>query len=177
MLKLLVELGPIIVFFITYQYSDILLATKLMLLVTSICLLISYLVDKKISLPLLLSAIILFFSGAVTLMTGDSKYIKMKPTIVYIIFCVSLYVASLRNIALIKNLLGHVINLKDQDWLNLSRRCAGFFFGMAVVNELIWRNFSDSFWVSFKVFGAGPVTLLFIALQIPFILKKQIPPK
>ena len=177
MIKLLLEFGPIVVFFITYKYSDILLATKLMICVTSVCLAISYWVDKKVSIPLLLSAVVLMISGIITIATGDSKYIKMKPTIVYLIFSGALYIFARREVPLIKNLLGQVIEMKNENWIVLSKRFAVYFVGMAIINEIIWRNFSDNFWVNFKVFGALPITLAFLALQLPFIIQNQITSK
>ena len=174
MIKLFVEFGPVVVFLITYKYSDILLATKLMILVTIFCLLISYIIDRKVSVPLLLSAIILIVLGSVTILTGDSEYIKMKPTIVYLIFSASLYLFARKDKPLIKDLFGPVVSLSHQNWLILSKRFSGYFFCMAIINEIVWRNFSDSVWVSFKVFGALPITILFAALQIPFIMRNQI---
>jgi intracellular septation protein len=171
MLKLFVEFGPVIVFLVTYKYSNIFMATLLMIFVTAFCLLISYLIDKKISMPLLLSAGILLFSGGVTLLTGDAKYIKMKPTIVYLVFSIALYAGALKNKPIIKGIFGNVIALSEESWLNLSKRFAVYFLGMAAVNELIWRNYSENTWVKFKVFGALPITVLFVALQIPFILR------
>jgi len=174
MIKLFVEFGPVVVFLITYKYSDILLATKLMILVTIFCLLLSYVIDRKISVPLLLSAIILIVLGSITVLTGDSEYIKMKPTIVYVIFSCALYIFAKKERPLIKDLFGPVVSLKQEHWLILSKRFAGYFLSMAVVNEIVWRNFSDGVWVSFKVFGAFPITILFVALQIPFIMRNQI---
>jgi intracellular septation protein len=149
------------------------MATKLMIIVTMFCLLISYLIDKKISVPLLLSALILICSGTFTILTGDSKYIKMKPTIVYLVFSAALYIGALKNMPLIQNVLGGVVSMKQEHWLNLSKRFAVYFLAMAIINEIVWRNFSDGIWVSFKVFGALPITFLFVLLQIPFLLRNQ----
>jgi len=171
MLKLFIEFGPIIVFLVTYKFSNIFMATMLMICVTAICLLISYLIDKKISMPLLISAGILLFSGGVTLLTGDAKYIKMKPTVVYLIFSIVLYVGALKNKPIIQGVLGSVFSLSQENWLNLSKRFALYFLGMAFANEFVWRNYSESAWVKFKVFGALPLTLLFVAFQLPFILR------
>jgi intracellular septation protein len=171
MFKLFVEFGPIIVFLVTYKFSNIFMATVLMIFVTILCLLLSYLIDKKISVPLLISAGILLFSGGITLFTGDPKYIKMKPTIVYLIFSIALYVGALKNKPIIQGVLGGVFSLSQENWLNLSKRFAIYFLGMALANEFIWRNYSESTWVKFKVFGAFPLTLLFVAFQLPFILR------
>jgi intracellular septation protein len=173
MIKLLLEFGPIIVFFATYKYSNIFFATFLMVAVTTISLIISYLIDKKISLPLLISGVILLISGGITLISGDSRFIKMKPTIVYIMFTCILCFAALRKKPILKQLLGAIVDMKDEYWITLSKRFAFYFFIMAVTNELVWRNYSEEFWVNFKVFGAVPITAIFMATQIPFIKKNS----
>ncbi len=169
MLKFLLELGPIIVFFATYKYSNIFIATLLMLIVTTICLIISYLIDKKLSMALLISGGILLLLGCLTLLSGDSKFIKMKPTIVYIIFAIALYGGIIKNKLILKEMLSHSVSMSDIHWLILSKRFSGYFIFMAILNEVIWRNYSESFWVNFKVFGAAPLTLVFILTQMPFI--------
>jgi intracellular septation protein len=173
MLKLLVEFGPILVFFATYKYADIFKATLYMVVVTLVSLVISYLIDKKISVPLMISGIVLLFSGSVTLLSGDPMYIKMKPTIVYCIFGAMLYIGYSLKKPLIKSVLGSAFVMTETNWLILSRRFAFYFFIMAVINEIIWRNFSESFWVNFKVFGAVPITLVFIFLQAPFLIRNK----
>lgn len=171
MFKLIVEFGPLIVFLMTYKYSDIFLATALMVLSTMICLLISYLIDKKVSALLLVSSVILLILGAVTLMTGDSMYIKIKPTIAYLILSGILYFGIRKNKPLMKNVMGEVVSMNHESWMTLSKRFALYLLGMAVLNEFIWRNFSESTWVTFKVFGMFPITLVFVGLQVPFIMK------
>lgn len=171
MLKLLLEFGPIVVFFATYKQADIFVATLWMVVVTVVSLIFSYLIDKRISMPLLISGSILLVSGSVTLLSGDAMYIKMKPTIVYMIFAFILLVGVLQEKPFIKAILSHAFAMEDKHWLVLGKRFAGYFFMMAAVNELVWRNFSEDFWVNFKVFGAVPITMIFIALQIPFLKK------
>lgn len=173
MLKLLVEFGPILVFFATYKYADIFKATLYMVIVTVLSLGISYLIDKKISIPLMISGVVLLLSGSITLLSGNPAYIKMKPTIVYCIFGGILYVGYLYKKSFIKAVLGSVFSMNDKDWLTMSRRFALYFFSMALMNEIIWRNFSENFWVNFKVFGAVPITLVFILFQAPFLLRNK----
>ena len=97
MLKLLIEFGPIVVFFATYKYADIFKATLWMVLVTILSLIVSYIIDKKLSMPLMISGVTLLLSGAVTLISGDPTYIKMKPTIVYAVFGMILAVGYMKN--------------------------------------------------------------------------------
>lgn len=173
MLKLLVEFGPIIVFFATYKYGDIFKATMCMVVVTAISLVISYIIDKKLSMPLIISGITLLVTGSITLLSGNPIYIKMKPTLVYLIFGGILYVGCLNNKPLIKHVLGSAFSMNDTNWVIVSRRFAYYFFAMAVINELVWRNFSEAFWVNFKVFGAVPITFIFIIFQVPFLLRNK----
>ncbi len=175
MLKLFIEFGPLVVFFATYKYANIFLATLWMVTATAFCLLVSYLVDKKISMVLLISGFILLISGSITLLTGDSMYIKMKPTLVYTIFCILLWIGARKNERpFISYALGSAFKMEDEHWITLSRRFAFYFFAMAIMNEIVWRNFSESAWVNFKVFGAIPITLAFAATQIPFLMKHHI---
>lgn len=171
MLKLLLEFGPLVVFFATYKYSDIFMATLLMVAVTTVSLLISYMIDKKISLPLLISGSVLLLSGGITLISGDPMYIKMKPTIVYTAFTCILTIGVLNKKSFVKNLLGNVFTMEDKYWIILAKRFAWYFAIMAIVNEFVWRNYSESFWVNFKIFGAVPITLLFVVMQLPFLMK------
>ena len=141
-----------------------------MVAVTTIALIISYTIDKKISMPLLVSGCVLLISGCVTLISGDSKFIKMKPTIVYVLFAGILLFSSMKKKPLLKQLLTSVFTMDDQHWITLSKRFAVYFFAMAIINEFVWRNYTESFWVNFKVFGAVPITVAFIATQIPFLM-------
>jgi intracellular septation protein len=169
MLKLLLEFGPLVVFFATYKYSDIFLATMLMVGVTAVCLFISYIIDKRISMPLLISGGVLLVSGTITLFSGNPMYIKMKPTIVYTAFFVILTIGFVCKRPFIKNILGAAFAMDDVHWLTLSKRFAFYFLMMAVINEVVWRYYSEAFWVSFKVFGAVPITFIFILMQLPFL--------
>ncbi len=171
MIKLLLEFGPLVVFFATYKYSDIFMATLLMVTVTTMSLFVSYMIDKRISMPLLISGFVLLLSGCVTLISGDPSYIKMKPTIVYMVFCGILIVGALNKKSFVKNLLGNIFIMEEKYWLTLSRRFAAYFFAMAIINEIVWRNYSESFWVNFKIFGAVPITFLFVLTQVPFLQK------
>ena len=174
MLKLIVEFGPIIVFFATYKYADIFMATMLMLAVTGIGLVISYIIDRRISVPLLISGSVLLATGSITLISGDPKFIKMKPTIVNLVFGLILLFGTFKGNGLVKYVFAAAIKMSDHAWLILSRRFAYYFITMAMINEYVWRNFSEDFWVNFKIFGFVPLTIIFIMLQSPYIFRNQI---
>lgn len=165
------EMGPIVAFFATYKSSNIFMATAVMVVVTLVCLAISYYLDRKVSIPLLLSGFILLVSGLITLYSGDPMYIKMKPTIVYLLFSGVLYFGMMKKRLFIKDVLGPALIMDDKYWTKLSYRFVWFFLVMAITNEFTWRLYSENFWVNFKVFGALPIAVIFTMAQIPFLKK------
>ncbi len=176
MFKFLLESAPLLAFFAGYFYGgNIQSATLYMLIVSIICITIYYLVKRTIPASSLISSAVLLTSGSIALISGNSMYIKIKPTILYIIFGSVFFISAMRDKSFMKYMLSHFIQLEDKNWNILSYRSAFFFLFMAILNELIWRNSAEATWVKFKVFGAIPITLIFILLQMPFILKNKLP--
>lgn len=175
MLKFLSEVGPLIAFFIGYKYGGIQSATLFMLIVSLISLIAYYFINGKIHNFSLVSSGVLLISAAITLATGNSMFIKIKPTILYIIFGLAFLISALKNRPLMKYLLNSALPLQESSWNILSYRFATFFLIMAIANEFIWRNFEESTWVNFKVFGVLPLTIIFILSQIPFLMKNKLP--
>lgn len=174
MLKILLESGPVIVFFVTYNIgSDMGMATLCIMVSTCISLLISYVIYKQVSLPLLISGGVLLVSGIISIWLNDFKYIKMKPTILYIILALILYIGYLKKLPLLKPVFSQLFQMDDRHWLTFSLRSAFYLIFMAVINEVTWRCYSEAFWVAFKVFGVFPLTVLFFLTQLPFLLKHQ----
>ncbi|MGL4226294.1 MAG: septation protein IspZ, partial [Rickettsia sp.] len=91
------------------------------------------------------------------------------------IFGIIFLMSGIRKNPFIKYALESIVRLKEESWITLSYRTATFFFFMAIVNEIVWRNFSDETWVKFKVFGVIPITFIFILLQLPLLLKNKLP--
>lgn len=176
MFKLLSEIGPVIAFFTGFFYGGgIQNATLYMIITAVICVTICYVVDRKVSKLSIISISVLLVSGSITLISGDSMYIKIKPTILYIIFGIIFLTSGIKKNPFIKYALESIVRLKEESWITLSYRTAVFFFFMAIINELVWRNFSDEIWVKFKVFGVIPITFVFILLQLPLLLKNKLP--
>ncbi|XVN40281.1 MAG: septation protein A [Rickettsia endosymbiont of Argas persicus] len=176
MLKLLSEIGPVIAFFVGFFYGGgIQNATLYMIVTAVICITICYLVDRKVSKLSIISISVLLVSGSITLISGNSMYIKIKPTILYVIFGIIFLTSGIKKNPFIKYALESMIRLKEESWITLSYRTAAFFFFMAIINEIVWRNFSDETWVKFKVFGVVPITFMFILLQLPLLLKNKLP--
>ena len=165
LIKSLIEIIPLILFFIANAKYGIIFATKTFVITTFIALIISYLYFKKISTPLLITSFLVLIFGGLTIFFKDPTFIKLKPTIVYFLFSLFLFVG----LALKKNFLqiylSNLIKINDTGWNILTKRWGIFFLLMALLNETIWRNFSTDFWVSFKVFGFLPLTIIFTLLQ------------
>lgn len=174
MLKFLYEIIPVIAFLLGYKAGGIQVATLWTLIASIVSIVIYYALYRKLQNIALISSGILVISSSMTLLTGNAIFIKMKPTIIYIVFSVACLWSSWKDSPIIKYMLGGTLTLKNDDgWKTLSNRFAVFFFVMAIVNEIVWRHFAEVTWVKFKVFGALPLILIFIALQIPFLLRNQ----
>jgi intracellular septation protein len=174
MIKFLTEFAPLVAFFMGYKIDGIMGATMYMLVASIIGLALSYLIERKINTITLVSAILLSISAGLTIFTGNSIFIKMKPTVLYAVFAIIFLVTLFKGKPAVKYIIGHVISLKEErNWKALNLRCMIFFILMAIANELVWRSFDESTWVSFKVFGAIPLIFMFIILQIPYIIKHR----
>ncbi len=176
LLKFLNDYLPLIVFFACYKLAQtpnpLITATTYMLLTTFMVLVISYFITKKIAFVPLFSGIVLGLFGGLTIFLQNEIFIKMKPTIINLIFAAILFYGFLAKKPLLSYLLEGQIKMSLKAWLKLSNRWAGFFVGLAVLNEIIWRNFSTDFWVQFKVFGMLPLSIAFTLSQVPFMLKE-----
>ncbi len=188
-LKLTLELGPLLVFFfanaraawlaekfpaLTEFGGPIFIATGLFMIATAVALIVSWLLTRTLPIMPLVSGIVVFIFGTLTLYLQDDVFIKMKPTIVNALFGVIL----LGGLFFGKSLLGYVFDsafrLDAQGWRKLTFRWGLFFLLMAVVNEVVWRNFSTDFWVTFKVWANIPITILFTASQMPLIMRHSL---
>jgi intracellular septation protein len=175
MLKLVLELGPLVVFFLTNSRFGIFTATGVFMAVTVISLIASKLILKKIPImPLVTGCFVLVF-GTLTIYLHDDLFIKVKPTIINLLFAVALAGGLYFGRPLMKTLLGDVIKLQDEGWRKLTIRWAAFFLFLAILNEIVWRGFSTDSWVAFKTFGIMPLTFLFMMAQIGLLQKYQLP--
>jgi intracellular septation protein len=171
MLKPLVEYGPIAVFFGTYLAADLYTATAAIIITTLLVVVISYIIERRIPLMPLITAIIVGIFGGLTLWLKDETFIKMKPTIIQAIFGSVLLIGLYMKHLFVKKLLGTSFQMEDQGWSILTRRLAIFFFSMALLNEIVWRTQTTDFWVSFKVFGILLLTVLFFITQAQLLKK------
>ncbi len=191
MLKMALELGPLLVFFFGNLRSawliqefpalstlggPLFVATALFMAATVISLLVSKFVLGHLPIMPFVSGIVVVVFGSLSIWLQDETFIKMKPTIINTLFGAAL----LGGLAFGKSLLGYVFNaafqLDEEGWRKLTVRWGVFFLFLAILNEVVWRNFSDDFWVAFKVWGTMPITILFTLAQMPLIMKHTVTP-
>jgi intracellular septation protein len=174
MLKLALDIGPLILFFAANARFGIYAATASFMVAIVVALGVSYALTRHLPVMPLVTAILVLIFGGLTLVLHDELFIKVKPTIIYLLFAGAL----LGGLAFRKPLLGmvfdSVFNLTEEGWRKLTLRWAVFFLVLAVLNEIVWRTQTTDFWVSFKLFGVVPLTMLFGALQVPLLNKYEV---
>jgi intracellular septation protein len=168
-MKLLIELGPLLVFFGTNAVWGIYVATGVFMAATIVALAVAWWRYRKVPVMPLVSGVIVLMFGGLTLYLRDETFIKLKPTIVYTMFAVLLGLGLLMKKPVLEVLFGPVFSLTEEGWRKLTVRWSVFFVAMAVLNEIVWRNFSTDAWVSFKAFGFLPLTFVFALLQVPLM--------
>ncbi|WP_265517734.1 septation protein A [Nitratireductor luteus] len=189
LLKLALELGPLMVFFFANARGEwiaerfpalgalggpLFIATALFMAATAIALSASWVLTRTLPIMPLVSGVVVFIFGALTLYLHSEIFIKMKPTIVNTLFGVIL----LGGLAFGKSLLGYVFDsafkLDAVGWRKLTLRWGLFFIFLAIVNEIVWRSFSTDAWVAFKVWGIMPITIIFTMSQMPLIMRHSV---
>ena len=172
--KLLIDIGPLAVFFIFYTRGDLKTAILPFMIATIIAVLFSYILEKKIPIMPTVGAIIILIFGGLTIYFDNETFFKMKPTIINLLFAGILYGGIIFNKSLLRYLLGAALKLQDEGWDILTKRWIGFFIALAILNEIIWRTQTTDIWVNFKVFGILPITFIFTLTQFSTIKKYQI---
>ncbi|MCK5622426.1 MAG: septation protein A [Alphaproteobacteria bacterium] len=180
-----IEYGPLAVFLAAYfignRYLDdigaILAATAAIMVATVVALSVAWFVQHRVPKVPLISGGLLMVFGGLTLWLQDPVFIKMKPTIVYLLFSTVLVGGVAMRRPLLKPLLGNAWQLDDTGWTKLTIRFGLFFMAMAGLNELVWRTQTTDFWVSYKVFGTMGLILVFTMTQIGLIHRHQIQPE
>jgi intracellular septation protein len=196
-LKLVLDIGPLLLFFIANsrpawflplvgpllpsgissgERVGIFVATAVFMAAIVVALVASYALTRHLPAMPLVTAVVVLVFGSLTLLLHDELFIKLKPTIIYVLFGGTL----LAGLALGRPLLGllfdSVFHLNEEGWRKLTLRWALFFFGLAVLNEIVWRTQTTDVWVTFKVFGVLPLTVLFAVLQFP-LMSRYAPPE
>ena len=175
--RLLMDLGPLILFFAIFQYAGIFVATGVFMIAILVSLAISWHREKKLSPVPLVTAILVVIFGSLTLYLHNDVFIKVKVTILYSIFGVTLLTGLRFNRLFIKYVFAEAFDLTERGWRGLTLRWGIFFLALAALNEAVWRNTTTATWVSFKVWGIVGLIFLFALAQTPFLLKHHSNPE
>lgn len=186
MKKLILELGPLLVFLLLNSYAsawlgtepsqNLFVATAGFMAALLLTLGFSVVKGHRPSMMMLVSAGFVMVFGGLALWLQDETFIKIKPTIVYLLFAAILLAGWVWGTSYLKLLIGDALPLTDQGWMVLTKRWAIFFVVLAAINEMAWRNLSTDQWVTFKVFGFLSLTLIFSAFQIGLINRYSVEP-
>lgn len=165
-LKVALDVGPLVLFFAANAKFGIFAATATFMVAVVAALAVSWVLTRHLPVMPMVSAAIVLVFGGLTLVLHDETFIKLKPTLIYLLFATVLVVGLWRDRPLLALVFDTVLDLTDEGWRRLTLRWAVFFAVMAVVNELVWRTQSTDFWVNFKLFGFVPLTFAFALLQV-----------
>ena len=171
--KMILDLGPLLVFFTVYLKFDLIYASAALVIATLIALVVGYALTKKISYMQLVTAALVVVFGGLTFYFKDPIYLKIKVSIINILFGSALLAGLWFKKLFLKTMLGEALNLPDDAWRVLTLRWAAFFFGLAALNIFIWF-YSEPLWVNFKVFGILGLTALFAVANAPYMAKHMI---
>ena len=175
--KLALEMGPLILFFAVNATTNLMTATAVFVTATVVALVVSYAIARTIPvMPLIGGAFVIVFGG-LTLYLDNDLFIKIKPTIVNLLFAAILFGGLIAGKLFLKLVLESAFKATDEGWRILTWRWSIFFVVLAVINEIVWRNFSTDTWVAFKVWGIMPLTMVFGMAQVPVLMKHQLPEK
>ncbi len=173
--KLLIDLGPLVVFLIAYWLGgSVFMATGIFMVAIAASMIWSKIKFGSISPMLMFSGVMVLIFGSLTLWLHDESFIKIKPTMYYGFIASIMFFGILTKRRTLQAVMGTAYpDLDAHGWHLLTRNFAWFFVAMAVANELVWRNSSTGFWLGYKLWGAFPATLLFGALHVPMILRRS----
>ncbi len=176
--KLLLELGPIVVFFIAYsklkdhpftyvgtEYSGFIMVTAIFVPLLALTTFILYRLTGKISVMQILTLVIVVVFGGLAIWFNDERFFKMKPTMIYLLFAGLLGFGLMRGQSYLQLVMDEAMPLKHEGWMILTRRLCLFFAVLAVTNEVVWRTMSTDAWVNFKTFGLTAAVFAFFMTQ------------
>jgi intracellular septation protein len=173
-LKLVLEMGPLVLFFLTNWKFGIFPATGVLMAGVIAALIASWVLTRHLPIMPVVTAVAVVFFGALTFFFHDDLFIKLKPTIVNTIFGTVLLGGLAFGRPLLPVVLDSVLQLKEEGWRKLTFRWGLFFYVLAIVNEVVWRTQTTDFWVSFKALGIMPLTIVFALAQVPLIMKYEL---
>jgi intracellular septation protein len=172
-LKFALELGPLALFFLAYWKLGIMPATAVMVAGVLASLAVSYAKLRRVPIMPLVTAVIVVVFAGLAFYFKDTTFIKMKPTVLYSLFAAALFFGLAFRRPILQVMFDGALNLTEEGWRILSWRWAFFFVFLAALNEYVWRNYSESAWVTFKSFGFMPLTVAFALAQSRVIFKYE----
>jgi len=182
LLKLALEMGPLVLFFLGNAYAErfgiaadrkLFVATGVFVAATVTALAIHYVLVRRLPVMPLVSGVVVVVFGGLTLYLQDKTFIMVKPTIVNTLFGVVLLGGLAFGKPLLAVVLDSMFSLTEEGWRKLTFRWGLFFLALAVLNEVIWRTQTEDFWVNFKVFGIMPITVVFALAQTPLLTRYE----
>jgi intracellular septation protein len=176
-LKFALDMGPLLLFFIGNVRYGLFGATAVLMVAVLAALVISFALTRHLAVMPVVSAIVVLVFGGLTLWLQDETFVKLKPTIIYMLFGATLLSGYLLDKPLLEIVFDSVLHLTEKGWRKLTLRWTVFFFVLAGLNEAIWRTQSTDFWVNAKVFGFTTLTVLFGVLQVPLFMKYGVEPE
>jgi intracellular septation protein len=192
LVKIALDLGPLLLFFFanakpalfepwlapiipdavaTGERAGIFVATAVFMVAIVAALIVSYVLIRRLPVMALVSAVVVVVFGGATLIFQNETFIKLKPTIIYLLFAGVLFGGMVLRKPLLATVFDQMFHLTEEGWRKLTLRWATFFLALAVLNEIVWRTQSTDTWVTFKAFGVLPLTFIFAALQYPLLLR------
>jgi intracellular septation protein len=172
-LRLALEAGPLLLFFIANQTAGIMPATAVFMAATVVAVVLSIKLEKRWPIMPMVGCVFVLIFGGLTLWLDNDLFIKLKPTVVNLLFAAILFTGLATGRNFLKLMMGTVFELTELGWRILTWRWAVFFVVLAAINEVVWRGFSTEFWAGFKLFGILPLTLVFAMAQMPVLMRHQ----
>jgi len=174
LMRLCLDLGPLLIFFLAFQWGGIFVATGVFMLAILVALGIGYGIERRFSPMPVFTAILVLIFGGLTLYLKDATFIKMKVTVLYAFFGLTLLGGLAFGRLFVKYVFSAAFELREEGWRKLTWRWGFFFLALAVLNEIVWRSLPTADWVKFKVFGIIPLIMLFALAQMPLVLKHEL---
>ena len=169
--KLALDFGPLILFFVVNGRAGIFWATGAFMVAVVAAILVSYALIRRFPVMTLVTAFIVIVFGGLTIVLQNDLFVKLKTTIIYLLFAVVLAAGLILRKPFLEIAFDSVFHLTDEGWRKLTIRWIGFFVGMAILNEIVWRTQTTDTWVAFKTFGLVPITFVFAMAQFPILQK------
>ena len=173
--KLLLDLGPLVVFFaVNYMTADFMLAVKVLVGTTVVTLAVGWMLERRVSMMALVGCIAVAFFGGLSVYFDNDLFIKIKPTVLTCLLAVVIAGGRLIGRNPLGAIMGTQLRMSDTGWRAISWLWVAMFLTTALANEIAWRTMSTDDWVTFKVFGITAISLVFTVISVPIMTRHQI---